>query len=377
MNPLSLFTSSFDRPARRPAADLMRLAAWVVIGLVAIDVLINVIFAYPSDPRVTNPSQPRVYFEYGRSPEARLARMTRSDPSETAPITLAGWYDPLQVEEFDAAAPKPIVTIYGMSHAVALGHALRRTSDRFSPRIIGAPGATTNWSYGAYLRDRGGGKSKAVVLALMSVTLPMITTMSPMTWNLDFPMPYTSDRFYLEEGRLRVVAPPFNSFQQYVQTFNDPTKWAAARSLFAEHDAMYNSFIMRSTVLDHSSLFRLIRRAYGQRFVRSERNSVLGETGFRPESEQVQVARAIVAEFAKDARTNGMMPVVYIVNNFGFSDFLYQALRPTLVADKIPYLSSHTIVSPSDPRAYLPDSHFTDAVDDKLARALAELLERD
>jgi hypothetical protein len=338
-------------------------------------VLINTVFAYPNDPKAMNPSWLRMYFDYGRSMEAKLRRVTRIDPSQTAPITLAGWYDPLRVEEFPSAEHKPIVTVYGMSHAVRLAVALGRTSDRFSPRIVGAPGAPINWSYGAYLRDRGGGKSRAVVLSLMSGNLPMINTLSAMTWSTDFAMPYTSDRFYVDEDRLRVVHPPFTSFDQYAKILNDPIRWAAARDALAINDSMYNSFIFRANIFDHSSLFRLIRRAYAQRFMRNERKSVLDATGFRPESEQVQVARNIVRSFAREARNDGVIPVIFIVNNLGYSDYLYQALKPALDEDKIPYLSSHTIVSPSDPRGYLPDSHFTDANDDKLARALAEIIE--
>ena len=45
-------------------------------------------------------------------------------------------------------------------------------------------------------------------------------------------------------------------------------------------------------------------------------------------------------------------------------------------ADNIPYLSSDAIVSPNDPRGYLPDSHFTNENDDKLARALDRILEK-
>jgi hypothetical protein len=376
MSQLNLSTSNFDRPSSRPeAASATRVAAWVAVSLVAIDALINLAFAYPIDPKITNPSWVRAYFEYGRSVEGKLERMTRTNPSDTAPITLTGWYDPLRVDESPSAMQRSIVTFYGMSHAVRLAYALARTSNRFSPRVVGAPGATANWSYGAYLRDRGGGKSRAVVLALMSANLPMITTMSPMTWNLDFPMPYTADKFYLDGGQLKVVHPPFTSFEQFVQTFMDPKKWGAACSVLAKNDSMYNSFIMRGSIFDQSSLFRLIRRAYGQFFLRGERRDVLDRAGFRPESEQVQVARALVREFARRARSDGVIPVVFMVNNLGYSDFLYQALRPALEADNIPYLSSHTIVSPSDPRGYLPDSHFTDTVDDKLARALADLID--
>ena len=70
-----------------------------------------------------------------------------------------------------------------------------------------------------------------------------------------------------------------------------------------------------------------------------------------------------------------MIPVIFLVNNFGYSDYLFKALSPVLLEDHIPYLSSHTIVSPDDPRGYLPDSHFTDEVDDKLARALVKVID--
>jgi hypothetical protein len=288
---------------------------------------------------------------------------------------LPGWYDSLNITEYPEKPQERIVTIYGMSHAVRLGHALARVSDRWTPRIVGAPGAPTNWSFGAYLRDRGGHKSRAVVLAVMSYSLPMITTLSAATWSFDLPMPYTLDRFYLEGDQLRVLHPPYTSFEGYVETFYDPAKWSRARALFDTNDTMYSSFIMRANILDHSSLFRLVRRAYAQRYMRGIRKSVLDGSGFRVESEQVQVARAIVREFARQARNDGIVPVIFIVNNLGYSDHLFQALRPVLAQDNIPYLSSHTIASPDDPRNFLPDSHFTDEVDDKLAKALEKVID--
>ena len=376
MSLLSSFISNSSFTSIRRVGAVLQVPLWVCISLIAIDVLINIAFAYPSDPRVTNPSWLRLYFEYGRSTEGQLSRMTRADKTLTAPITLSGWYDPLEVQDYPAkSGNNPIVTIYGMSHAVRLGQALSRTSDRFTPRTVGAPGASTNWSYGAFLRDAGGGKSRAVVLAFMSQNFPMITTLSAMTWTFDLPMPYTSDRFYLDGDRLGVIHPPYVSFGQYVSAFYDPVKWPVVRDYFAKHDSMYNDFIFRSNALDHSSLLRLIRRAYAQRVLRDARNGLLTSDGFRSDSEQVQVARTMIHEFAVKARNVGMIPVIFIVNNLGYSDYLYKALSPALQADNVPYLSSHTIVSPDDPRGYLPDSHFTEEVDDRLARALVKVIE--
>ena len=137
---------------------------------------------------------------------------------------------------------------------------------------------------------------------------------------------------------------------------------------------MYDPLIMHATIADHSALLRLVRRAYGQRLVRNARKQALDQSGFKANSEQIEVARAIVHDFALQARSDGILPVIFLVNTLGYSDYLFQALRPILVAEKIPCLSSHTIVSPNDPRGYLPDSHFTDQIDEKLAEALVKLL---
>jgi hypothetical protein len=59
-------------------------------------------------------------------------------------------------------------------------------------------------------------------------------------------------------------------------------------------------------------------------------------SGFNPQSEQVQVARAMVRDLTSRARQDGIVPVIYIVNNFGFSDYLFEALKPALEADRIP-----------------------------------------
>src|ERR1039458_2946758 len=337
MRQLSSFIFSSDRTRPARVSTALFLGAWVVIGLVVIDTFINVVFSYPSDPKVLNPSQLQSYFDYGRSQEGKLRRMTRPDKTQTAPITLAGWYDPLEIVEPATNSNSKIVTFYGMSHAVNLAHALARVSDRYVPRIVGGPGATANWAYGAYIRDHGGGTSRAVVLAVMSGNLAMINTMSAMTWNTDFAMPYTADRFLLDAGELKVVPPPYASFDQYVQTFYNDKKWSEALRVFVKYDSMYDAFIVRANILDHSAFFRLLRRAYAQRIIREARHAVLDHTGYNPNSNEIRVAQKIVEEFAIRARREGMIPIIFVVNLFGDSDYLFQALRPALEHDKIPY----------------------------------------
>lgn len=347
---------------------------FVLLWLVVIDVGANLAFAYPADVRNVNPGRLQLFFDYGRSMEGRLRRMTKADPAQTAPITLAGWYEPLHAVDRPAKPGGTLVTIYGMSHAVRLAEALQRTSPTYSARSVGAPGATTNWSFGAFRRDKDRGASRVVVLAIMSSTLPNITSMTPMTWNISFPLPYTQDRYVLDGGRLGVVKPPYDSFGQYVATLNDPAKWAAARALIKRYDPSYDPFLLEATPLDRSTLVRMARRAWSNRRDREAAGDVLTARGFNADSEAVRVANAIVAAFAAQARGEGLLPVIYVVNNYGYGDQLRRALQPTLDRDAIPYLSSDSVVNPNDPSNYLPDTHFTDANDDRLAAALDQLI---
>jgi hypothetical protein len=350
---------------------------WTVAFLIALDFAVGALFPYPQDPRETNPGAVAMFFDYGRSMEGRLRRATRADPAQSAPITQAGWYEPLVATTRPAKPDGVEVTIYGMSHAMRLADALQAVSPRLSARSVGAPGATTNWSYGAFLRDQGRGDSKVAVLAIMSSTLPMITSPAPMNWNSSFALPYTADRFVLAGGALRRIPPPYDSFAEYVRTLEDPAAWESANRTFARTDPFYDPYLLRQTWLDSSTLVRMARRAWGQRRDRAMREGIIDARSFDPDSEAVRVANAIVADFARKARAQGLVPVIYSVDSFGYGDQLYRALADTLRRDDIPYLATHTVVDPRAPAGYLPDSHFTDANDARLARALERVIERE
>lgn len=376
----SSFISSSERPdggasgGRRGWLTL----AWTLVWLVILDLAAGFVFSYPEDPKDISPGALALYFDYGRSMEGRLRRATRADPGRTAPITLAGWYHPLDAVERPAGPDATGVTVYGMSHAVRLADALHEVAPGYRVRSVGAPGATTNWSYGAFLRDRDRSGCKVAVLAIMSSTLPMILSPTPMDWNTSFAMPYTADRFATDEetGRLTRISPPYESFAEYVRTLEDPLAWRRALEQFARTDPFYNSFLVRETWLDKSVIVRLLRRSVSQRRDRASRGSVLTAAGYDGDSEPVRVANAIAAGFANKARAEGIVPVIYIVDSYGYGDQLTRSLQATLERNRIPYLSSSEYVDPQSPVNYLPDSHFTDANDRLLARALADIVER-
>lgn len=373
MHPRNSSISSSDG-ARGQKAKRWRTLLWALFWLIMLDVAASMAFAYPADVKNVNPGQLPLFFDYGRSMEGRLRRMTRANPRETAPITLAGWYRPLQAVDRPAKPGGFVVTIYGMSHAVRLADALERVSQRYSARSIGAPGATTNWSFGAFRRDVGRRRSRVVVLALMSSTLPNITSLSPMTWNTSFPLPYTQDRYLLNRGRLTVIVPPYDSFGGYVATLSSPQKWASALEVFKRYDPFYEPWLFKATPLDHSALVRMARRGWGNRRDREQATAVLSKIGFDANSEPIRLANAIILAFATEARRDGQLPVIYLVNNLGYGNQLRRAMQQTLDKNQIPYLSSDSVVDPSDPSNYLPDTHFTNLNDEKLAIGLDRLI---
>lgn len=374
---LNSFISSFRQ--HKNFAECLRLIFWILIFLGAIDLMLNILFAYPQDPQVTKPHRLSLYFDYGRSTEGKLKRMTGDSPANTAPITLVGWYDnikrikPLKIVKMKGSKR---ISIYGMSHAMRLSQAFSKVSNNMTVRAITAPSATANWAYGAYLRDKEYYESDIVVLTFMTLNFPMITTCTGLTWNPDLPVPYTYDRFYVSKNKLKRITPIINNFYDYSKLLRKKSDWISFKKYLAKHDEFYNPFIFEESVFDQSSLFRLLRRAYAQRVIKNRRNKVLNHNhrSMNTNNESIDIALQIISAFSANARENNALPVVYIVNNLGFDDLLYQLLLPAIEKEKILVLSSHTVHSPNDASGYLPDSHFTDEVDEKLARELVRLI---
>lgn len=354
----------------------LKLIGWTLLWLLAFDIAANAAFPFPNDPRNVAPNRMAMYFDYGRSTESRLIRATRPSEAETAPITLAGWYSPLVAVRRPSKIDGVTVTIYGNSQSVRLADALQKSSEKFEARTVAAPGATANWAYGAFLRDQRP-PGEVAVLTIMSSNFPMIMSMSAMTWNTSFAMPYTSDLFYLKDNRLYRRKPPYESFRHYVETLYQPAEWARAKQEFATHDLFYDRLIFEKTIYEQSTLVRLARRGWQQRRDRLARQQSLNRRSFSQDDPAVQVANAIVADFAARARMRGNLPVIHVMNSRGYGDTLYRALEKTLKSENLPFVSTHDLVDTNSARSFLPDGHLTDANDLKLADRLETVISRE
>jgi len=55
----------------------------------------------------------------------------------------------------------------------------------------------------------------------------------------------------------------------------------------------------------------------------------------------VELAQALVSEFAARVRADGAIPYLRLFNDRGYDDHLYQLLKPVQVLDAISYYSTH------------------------------------
>ena len=351
---------------------------WICTYLVIIDIAINIIFSYPKDPRNINPSAIRQFFEYGRSIEGKLARMTRKEIDESAPIVSSGWLveAPKRLVSNNLNSEnRPVITVYGMSHAGMLAEDMAKIDNSLIIRFKGAAGAVPTWSYAAYLYDIDQYDSDVVILGIMTRGVPLICTTSGATNHFDAVYPYTYPRFFLSDGTLEYVWPPFISFKDYVEYFYSSEKWKAYIKWLEENDKFYDPVLFKKNIFDNSSIFRMLRRAYAYSIQRKKEAEVYSDTtGFNIESDEVKILQSLVVEFSQIVKRRNSLPVVYIVNNVLMGDRLFKLLEPTLLSHNIPFLSSHEICPPNDPRFYLPDSHFIPSKNIEISNAMINII---
>lgn len=347
--------------------------ALVLAYLVVLDVIINIVFRYPAEPARNQPSSFQRYFEYGRSVEGKFSRMTET-------MWGWGWLDgPKGGPEPEVwnAGERIVVALYGMSHTRDLAKAIAKSCTGYEVRACTAPGATANYALAAYQMDKKCGSATAVVLGVMTEGVPYVTTTSGATMHFDMSYPYTYPRYRLSSEGLTPAWPPFVSVKNFMEYRNDSAKWKRYRNWLAQNDRYYNPVLYWASALDASSLIRILRRAYAVRTRERQVAAVYDAEGFKENTEEIAVLRGVVMEFAMVARRNGAIPVVYVINNQGCGDHLLRVLRPVFAEARIPYLSTHRICPPDDPKAFMPgsDGHFTEAKNAELARALISLIE--
>jgi hypothetical protein len=347
-------------------------AAWLLL----VDLALNLAFPPPSDPHV-EPTGLQRYFDYGRSVESKLRAMVGPTLAESAPIAQAGWLEPATTDDLPSHASAPghtLIAAYGQSFTRRLLAALQAVDARYEQRFRGGPGSPLSHSYEQYRLERGSHDADVVVIGVLASAIPELASLTNMTVQFEAPAPCTYPRFVLRDGKLTAIQPSVRSLQQLRDALADPVRWRRFVAELERYDEGYEAFVFERDPLDLSSLGRSARRAFGQRHARKYKARFVGERGFTNYAGVIDVAEALLAEFAASVRADGKQPMVLLFNDRGYSDYLYRALGPRLARRGVPYFSTHELAPATRAELFVPDGHFVPAIDRALATALRERL---
>ncbi|MBW4552588.1 MAG: hypothetical protein KME35_15985 [Aphanocapsa sp. GSE-SYN-MK-11-07L] len=389
MNLLSSFTrsfKSFNAPKlnfrsrqHEPIRRAILTGVWTLFFLLLLDFSINSLFSYPTDASAHPRSQLQVYFEYGRSIEGKLSRLLGPTNQQSAAIAQSGWLDQKRWQQASLPTrPEPgdnlLMAVYGMSFSEHVAKEVEALDPTITIRAIGAPSAPPNHSYTAYLLDRNVHQADIVVLGILASSVKGLRTLNGMTWQFESPAPYSYPRYRLEAGKLKATVPKVDTLAELRTAFDDPTLWNDYIQQLQADDQFYDWFLFRHNFFDRSAIARMMRRGFAQRHQEKLENEVYTKTkGFNSEVD-IPVLQAIATEFAARVRADGKLPVLLLINDSGYADHLYQALKPTLESNSIQFVSTHTIAPVTDATNFISDGHFTKTANRRIGQAMLSLI---
>ena len=351
--------------------ELVKVGLGFIATLIALDLAINLLFPYPTDPLNVSPGAMNLYFDYGRSIEGKVSRQMGKTDDTTAPIARAGWLDS-HLGEHEAVQPAPgknlLVAIYGMSFAEHVGQAMTKLDPNITLRIVAGPSAPPNFSFAAYEADRGHHQANVAILGILASSVKGMGAMTGMTWGAEVPAPYTFPKYTLENERLQALRPKIGSLAELRTALHQPQQRNAFVDQLRTSDQFFDSFVFEKNLLDASAIVRMIRRAWAKSHQDSITSQIHTATGFNPHWDQTSVLKHMVEEFAATAKQDGKLPIVLLFNDQGYDDHLYRLLKPTVEQNQIPFVSSHEVAPATDRGNFVGDGHFTPAVDQRLAK---------
>jgi hypothetical protein len=378
-NSKSRITTELPVPVTRTSktiASTFKTGLYTLLSLVTLDVAINVLFPYPTDPRNTNPGRLNLYFDYGRSLEAKIFRQLGKTDAQSAPIAQAGWLnnqgqdEPIQPK----AGSDTLVALYGMSFSNHVGDALQKIDPKITTRMIAAPYAPPNHSFAAYQQDRSRHSAKVVIFGILASGVQGLDSMTGMTLGGEVPAPYTFPQYDLVKGQLNPVPANIQTLAQLRAARDNPQQWQAFVAQLAERDRFYNPLTFQHNLIDQSAILRTARRAWAKKYRDQVSQSIHTAAGFNPQWRQIPVLQQMVTEFAAEAKQDAALPIVLLIQDQGYDDHLYRLLHPTLERAGIAYVSTHTIAPTSDRQNFVADGHFTPAANQRIAAKVLELI---
>jgi hypothetical protein len=192
------------------------------------------------------------------------------------------------------------------------------------------------------------------------------------------PYAYFNPRYRLDSERLTRIDPVIQRLEDLRHAlYSDRALWRRQRQQLADHDPFFDPFVFDTTAFDRLTVTRIARRVRGKLKRRRVTSHVLGRSGFRDESEEIGLMRAMIAEFARVSRNRGRTPIVCLVSLEGHGTRLQRAVEEVVHSENVPTVSSHEICPPNDASCFFGENgHFTRSGDIEIARAVLSLADR-
>jgi hypothetical protein len=350
---------------------------WTIGALILLDIAVGLTFQPPLGPDRTLSSLQR-YFEYGRSIEGKLRREVGSTPEQDAAIVKAGWLSDCDVGTTGSPG-KLTLDVYGMSFSRQIADEMVSLDSKLAAQNFGGPAAPPNHSYACFVRRTEANLERAPVqiLGILASSVPRIETISGLTTSFEVPEPFTYPRYSLpSDGRLLGYSSSIANQEELRTALANPGKWRDFVDEVATHDAFYAPSVFNADVFDYSVLGRMIRRAWGQRVLRARTAALRPEEGYSGAPDIERVLPTMLIDFAARARTAGERPIIILIEDRGYAGTLSRIAEPTLRARHIDFVRTSAIVAPNDTANFLADGHFTQAANQKIARAVLDALGR-
>lgn len=361
----------------RPVRVLVNAIGWTLAWLLLLDVATH--FAV-RQLALRHPDSGLVrYFRYGLSIEAKLDELTRLPRNAPDALILsAGWLDArdwVSLPDQPQPGADKLLALYGQSFAFNVTRTAMQLDGHLTMRGIGGPAAPPDHSYAAFLKDPGSGHAETVLFGILASSVARMGSMTGMDWTFEHPAPFTFPRYRLRDGFLVAEAPVFQTEQQFRDAFaQQSTAWRDFKRQLLKNDRGFDVLSFDRTWLDKSQVALLLRRAW----VAHDQDYGAGvydpAKGFAPDSEQLQVLKAILLDLSARTRARGQRLIVLLEQDQGYGDSLYRALGQTLTANGIDFVGSQAAFSANDPRNFQADGHYTAQANALFARQLQHLI---
>lgn len=369
-------TSSSERRRHKRLRAVVATCLWTLAALAVLDIAVQRVFPMPAEIN-RPPGKLAQYFDYGRSIDAKLARLVGPTDERSAPIVVAGWIDRECRHTPRPPPPGRIgVTVYGMSFSDHIAQQLEQLDPTLAISTYGGPAAPANHSYACFqsVNATGTDPNPIQIFGVLASSVSRLLTLGGLTTSFEAPAPFTYPRYRLMAGRLFAEQPLVRS----PQDLREPATMASYRAQLAADDAFFDPWQMSQSWTDHSVVLCMLRRGYAQAELGRRTRRLVNDGKDYVDSPDVgPTLRAILLQFASTARAQGKLPIVVLFQDRGGgTDSLYRLLGRALANGGVPVVSSHVTAPVTDPKNFIPDGHFTPAVDRLIAEQALEIIRR-